>query len=219
MTTITKEWRVIAIEDNLIKEINRFKKNLYFKNPNITYDRVQESIYDYFHHELGIPENEVIEGMKMLSNNQKRRTRCLEKTKTLVMDNKNVYFGTLTFTNEVLETTSVETRRKYVSRYLKAISPCYIANIDYGDKEKNPDSNEREHYHCLIACDSVPGSWQYGFCKFLSIPKQEEDMKKISKYIAKLTNHAMKVERTGKAKRIIYSRGCPIPYWLLEEEE
>lgn len=216
MNDYDKQWRVIGIEEDIIKDMNNFKKKLYFNNPCITWDRLLEEIYDHFVKELGYPRQIVIEGMKMLRNNQKRRSRCLEKTTTLVNDNKLVVFGTLTFTNEVLDKTSPETRRKYVSRYLKSISKSYIANIDYGDKSKNPQSNEREHYHCLIAVDSIPVSWDYGFCKFQVIPKEEVDCKRVSKYIAKLTNHAMKVEKTGKAKRIIYSRGAVAPYWLLE---
>lgn len=216
MNDYKRQWRVIGIEENIIKEINAFKKKLYFKNSLITWDKVEEEIYDYFVNELGYPIEKVRQGIQMVSNNQKRRTRCLEKTTSIVNDNKIVVFGTLTFTNEVLDKTSAETRRKYVSRYLKSVSNSYIANIDYGDKVKNPQSNEREHYHCLIAVDAVPDAWEYGFCKFLVVPKEELDCKRVSKYIAKLTNHAMKVEKTGKAKRIIYSRGAVAPYWLLE---
>ena len=209
--------RVVALDSDILKELNKYKKYLYFKFPTISFEKVLEEMHYHFVEELGYPSKVVVEGFKLLSNTQKRRTRCLEKTKTLICDNKLVYFGTLTFTNDVLESTTQETRRRYVSRYLKSISDSYIANIDFGDKEKNPQSNEREHYHCLIACDHMPESWSYGFTKFLLIPKNEETMKRISKYIAKLTNHAMKVERTGKAKRIIYSRGAVVPYWLLED--
>lgn len=214
--SLTKETaRIIAVDDNLIKDMNRFKKNLYFKYPGYSYQRVNEEIVNHFI-DLGHPFEVVKQGVMMLDNNHKRRVRCYEKTSTLVRDNKLVVFGTLTFTNDVLAKTSTETRRRYVSRYLKSISSSYIANIDFGDKEKNPQSNEREHYHCLISVEKIPESWRYGFCRFDIIPKNDVDCKKVSKYIAKLTNHAMKVERTGKARRLIYSRGVVIPYWLLE---
>lgn len=216
MNNLTNNFRLIAIEEDLVKDMNKFKKNLYFDNPYKSRESIEECIYNYFVNDLGYPVQIVREGMKLLQNNYKRRQRCLSKTQTIVNDNKIVYFGTLTFTNEVLEKTTYETRRRYVARYLKSISSSYIANIDFGDKKKNPQSNEREHYHCLIACDSLPISWKYGFCKFLEVPKDEVDQKRISKYIAKLTNHAMKVEKTGKARRLIYSRGYVIPYWLLE---
>lgn len=216
MDDFKKSMRLLAIDEDIIKDINRFKKNLYFNNPCITWDKVQEEIYSHFVYDVGTPPEVVRQGIMLVANQTKRRTRCLEKTKTLVNDNKLVIFGTLTFTNEVLDKTSPETRRKYVSRYLKSISSSYIANIDFGDKSKNPQSNEREHYHCLIAVESVPQSWKYGFCKFDIVPKEEVDCKRVSKYIAKLSNHALKVERTGKAKRLIYSRGVVVPYWLLE---
>ena len=211
-----KELRLLAIDTDLVKEINKFKKNLYFANPFKSWEDVQIEIVDYFVQELGYPLLIVKEGVQMLQNDYKRRNRCLTKTTSIVNDNKTVYFGTLTFKDEVLDKTTPETRRKYVQRYLKGVSASYIANVDYGDKKKNPQSNEREHYHCLIAVDSKPVSWDYGFCMFLEVPKDEVDQKRISKYIAKLTNHALKVERTGKAKRIIYSRGVVAPYWLLE---
>lgn len=216
MNSNCNTWRLVAIDEDIIKDFNKFKKNLYFENPYLSWDKINERFYEHFTVELGYPVEIVREGIKMLGNNQKRRTRCLEKTTTLVNDNKFVYFGTLTFTDEVLNHTSCDTRRRYVARFLKSISSSYIANIDYGDKLKNPDSNEREHYHCLIAVDSMPKSWKYGFCKFIQVRKDDDDKKRISKYISKLTNHAMKVEKTGKAKRIIYSRGYVIPYWLLE---
>lgn len=212
-----KSMRVVALDCDITKDLNKFKRDLFLNYPNYSYKKVIDLIYDHFVNELGYSPKIVIEGIKMLSNTQKRRTRCLEKTKVLVNDNRTVWFGTLTFTNEVLDSTSADTRRRYVSRYLKSISPAYIANIDYGDKDKNPDSNEREHYHCMIACDEMPKSWTYGFCKFKLVPKDMIDIKRTSKYIVKLTNHAMKLERTGKAKRLIYSRGVVLPYWLLDD--
>lgn len=205
-----------ALSTDILKEINRFKKQVFVDSPLTDYKTLECKVMDYFSGELGYPLEIVKQAYKIIRSSYARRKRCLDKTTNIVNANKTVFFGTLTFTNEVLETTSVETRRRYVSRYLKSISNSYIANIDFGDKEKNPDSNEREHYHCLIATDVLPCSWSYGFCNFKKVGNQNEDAERISKYIAKLTNHALKVEKTGKSRRLIYSRGFVAPHWLLE---
>ena len=52
-------------------------------------------------------------------------------------------FGTLTFNDRALKTSS-ETRRRYVTRFLNDFDVPYIANIDFG-AEKG-----REHYHFVI---------------------------------------------------------------------
>ena len=211
----SQSMRVIALDCDIIKDINKFKKRLFKEKPFLTFDKVQEEIVFHFK-DLGYPFEVIKQGIRMCENSQRRKTRCLEKTNNIILDNKRVYFGTLTFTNEVLANTTQETRRRYVSRYLKSISESYIANIDFGDKEKNPQSNEREHYHCLVACEDLPSSWCYGFCKFQKVAQEEASPKRITSYINKLTNHALKLEKTGKARRLIYSRGFVPPSWLLD---
>lgn len=209
-------YRVCAIDSDIHKELNHYKKQCFTENPFLTWRKLKEKIFNHFL-DLGYPLPLIEQAFKVLSCNNSRRTRCLEKTNNIVSNNKYVYFGTLTFNDGTLSKTSDKTRRRYVSYYLKSISNDYIANIDFGDKTKNPNSNEREHYHCLIATDKKPESWKYGFCKFQLVGTTEVDCKRISKYIAKLTNHSMKVERTGKAKRLIYSRTNNIPpFWLFE---
>lgn len=213
----TDIYRVCAIDSDIHKEINHYKKELFQENPFLSWRSLKQKVYDHFTIDLGYPVYIVDQAFKVVSCNSSRRLRCLEKTTNIVNNNKYVFFGTLTFNNDILANTSDKTRRRYVSYYLKSISSDYIANIDFGDKNKNPNSNEREHYHCLIATDKKPSSWKYGFCKFELIGSSDLDCKRISKYIVKLTNHSMKVERTGKAKRLIYSRtNKQPPYWLFE---
>ena len=78
----------------------------------------------------------------------------------------------------------------------------YVANIDYGSK------NKREHYHALINCDKVDfKSWRkYGNINAKRVRNKdiESDKTKLSKYIAKLSNHAIK--ETTKRSCLIYSR-------------
>jgi hypothetical protein len=214
-TDFSQSATYLALDCDILKDIKRYKKSLYDENPYLSFDKVLERIYLHFTTDLGIPFELIKEGVRMCENSYRRKVRCLEKTNNIILDNKTVFFGTLTFTNEVLDKTTPETRRRYVSRYLKSISDSYIANIDFGDKEKNPQSNEREHYHCLVAAEDLPSSWSYGFCKFIKVSQDEASPKRITSYINKLTNHALKLEKTGKAKRLIYSRGYVAPYWLL----
>ena len=107
-------------------------------------------------------------------------------------------FLTLEFKQETLDHTSKETRRKYVSTFLKSVSDYYVANIDYGEKKG------REHYHAVVVADYVNlDSWIYGFKSALTIHLPNSDVK-LPKYINKLTNHAIK--DTTRGNRCIYSR-------------
>jgi len=106
---------------------------------------------------------------------------------------------TLTFTDDILAKTNQETRRKYVSRFLKSQSASYVANIDYGKQ------TEREHYHALVLCDYLDKSkWLYGFSYTERVKNHVNAAAKLSKYVSKLTNHAIK--ETTKRQVYIYSR-------------
>ncbi len=128
----------------------------------------------------------------------KRTLRLKERIREAVASG-SAYFITITFNNDTLARTNEKTRRVYVSRWLKSLTAFYVANIDYGLK------NEREHYHAIITSDTrPPKSWSYGFIDIKKVATSETDTKRVSKYISKLTNHAIK--HTTKSKRIIYSR-------------
>ena len=120
------------------------------------------------------------------------------------LEKGSVIFGTLTFTDDVLNNTSSKTRKRYVERYLKNADVAYIANIDYGAK------NDREHYHFIIATGNKNKleNWQYGFFNLKLVGNSESDSTKVSKYVSKLTNHAIK--NTNKRCVIIYSKNKTI---------
>lgn len=128
-----------------------------------------------------------------------RTKRLKERIKTMITSGSCIFL-TLTFRNDVLESTSQETRKRYIKRALKTMSDKYIANIDYGKK------NEREHYHAIVLADRVDHTlWKYGNIDFERVRIEQEDSPvKIAKYITKLTNHAIK--ETVKQNRLIYSR-------------
>lgn len=154
------------------------------------------------------------------SSRYKRYKRVTDKVRDAVLSG-TAYFVTLTFRDDVLATTTEETRRRLVTRYLGVISVSYIGNIDYGGEYG------REHYHAIV--DPLPfclASWKngrreyvnvpdlrewiekYGFVTIEKIGSTEKDNKKVAKYTAKLSRHALKksTEQGGKPPRLIFSR-------------
>ena len=202
-----QELKQIILESKLHREVGQFSlKNyrLYQKEVNGLY---YPTLINYSFKEL---ENEFTNFVNFygyttlkVANNLNRASyyrtvRLKERIREAVLSG-SAWFITITFNPETLENTNEKTRRVYVSRWLKSLTPFYVANIDYGLK------NEREHYHAVITSDQrPPKSWSYGFVDILKVKTTETDTKRVSKYISKLTNHAIK--NTTKSKRIIYSR-------------
>lgn len=126
------------------------------------------------------------------------RVRRLKTRIASMLKNGECLFLTLTFTDAVLSKTTEDTRRQAVRRYLKSFGVPYVANIDYGKK------NGREHYHGVIQIPRINYSaYTYGAINGERI-RSVEDYTKLSKYVAKLTNHAIK--QTNKRQVIIYSK-------------
>lgn len=137
----------------------------------------------------------------LIRSRQRKAKTIKQKIETQLMQG-NAYFLTLTFTDDILATTNEETRRKYITRLLKAHSSLYIANVDYGS------INGREHYHAVINDPISPNQWPYGFILCKKVGNSESSALKIGKYISKLKNHALKETTNGKSRfrTIIYSR-------------
>jgi len=155
--------------------------------------------YNYLENMLNVLPKEYKECIRIRMAEHMRSIRLNHKIKEIVFDFDNQpLFLTLTFTNKVLNSTSNETRRRYVSRWLKENSIKYVANIDYGEK------NGREHYHAVVLASSNINylSWSYGALNGQKIINKNPY--KIKNYINKLTNHAIK--KTAKQNRLIYSR-------------
>ena len=77
----------------------------------------------------------------------------------------------------------------------------YVANVDYGAK------NHREHYHAVVMCDNIDHkSWRYGAINFkrINYDADIDTINKLSMYVAKLTNHAIK--ETCKRCYLIYPK-------------
>lgn len=193
--------KAVALDSDLDIEVSRAHRALFDGNAIPFWELVERYGYEVIKVCLNIN-----------SSRRKRALRCRQKVGKAI-ETDNCFFLTLTFTDDVLSGTSEKTRRRYVARYLKEIAPLYVANIDYGDKEKNPESNEREHYHALVVSGVRPkrDGWPYGFSKIKKVGNTESDLIKISKYTAKLSHHALKastLKGAPKCPRLIYSRNC-----------
>lgn len=134
-----------------------------------------------------------------LNESKYRRAKRLKDRITNMVLYEQPVFITLTFNDSTLAKTTAEKRRRLVQRYLKENCLKYVANIDYGSKKG------REHYHALVSNDIVFDNWyKYGAINGERVRSNVDSPARISKYITKLTNHALKVE--GLQPRIIYSR-------------
>lgn len=167
--------------------------------------------------------DQIKEAERLLKAYYKRVARLRVRIKH-ILTYPNPHFITLTFTSEVLASTSADTRREYVQKFLKSHGTCenYVANIDFGGL------NHREHYHAVTsfkptewpygfkcyeqinvdASDTVPKAWSMLEPDELDRLKKQVHEKRLAKYVAKLTNHAIK--ETTKGSRCIYSRGLTL---------
>lgn len=136
--------------------------------------------------------------LKLIHSQNSKYNRLLKRVKKF-FELGDCLFLTLTFRDDVLESTSHDTRRKYVRRFLKKYSNAFVANIDFGRKKG------REHYHALIVYPD-PGmltGWTYGFSNAKKCFDGVESEKKLTHYILKIANHFVK-ESVG-SDRLIYS--------------
>ena len=145
---------------------------------------------------IGLATYEDIAECERIFDATRARVSRLKKriTKMLEFD---CIFLTYTFRNDVLNNNSIDSLKQYVRKHLKLISNSYVGNIDFGSK------NNRVHFHALVVADNVDFStWRFGALNGKRVVNKNSSA--LSKYIAKLTNHAIK--ETTKGCRIIYSR-------------
>ena len=144
-------------------------------------------------------DNDIRRECKNLTNAYFERVKRLEKRISMMLALGNCVFLTLTFTDKCLSDTNLNTRRQYVRRWLDSVSPIYIANIDFGK------TNHREHYHAVVLLENTIDYTSFGHGAVNGkVVRSENDYKKLSKYVAKLKNHAIK--ETTNNHKIIYSR-------------
>ena len=190
-------------DGTMIAEVKRIRKSEFAAYVFATTGELIYSAYDsetVFQKRLELCNNpDFQECEKILHAQSTRSSRLRSRIEHIITGYENATFCTLTFTDEYLASTSPQTRRVYVTRYLKEQSGGlpYVANIDFGKK------NGREHFHAVCAFRLDPKQWE---CGHLDIRKIRDSSKplKLAKYISKLTNHAIK--ETAKRNAAIYSR-------------
>lgn len=190
-------------DGTMIAEVKRIQKSEFAAYALATTGEVYKAPYDaktVFYKRLALSTNPDFKEAEKIENARKSRAwRLRERIEKIISCYDSSTFCTLTFTDLYLASTSAETRRRYVTRFLKEQSGGlpYVANIDFGGK------NGREHYHAVCAFRLNPTAWP---CGALNVRKIHDSSKplKLAKYVSKLSNHAIK--ETAKRSVIIYSR-------------
>lgn len=195
------ELKAKVLSTGLTKVVARVKHNVYRINNGKKVPDIEIFIEEY-NHCLELSHSE--EGRKELKECERvnnafiMRVYRLKKRITQMLESSKCIFVTMTFTNEVLQNTSVQTRHDYIKRFLNSLNCDYVANIDFGSQ------NEREHYHALVNCNKIdPKLYNYGAINFERV-RSTSDSGKLANYISKLTNHAIKSSTRGC--NIMYSR-------------
>lgn len=133
---------------------------------------------------------------------KQRRYKLKKKIENLFEEYQKLCFLSMTFTDDYLSKTTSKNRRTYISRFLCSLGVPYVGNIDFGLL------NGREHYHALVARKLTKTELAEYYSKFgalyAEMAHKTRDASKMAKYIAKLTNHAVK--QTTKRSALLYSR-------------
>lgn len=124
-----------------------------------------------------------------IKSHEKFYTRIRKRVKRIIQQ-EHSYFMTFTLKDQALDLHQ-RTHIKKITETLASLSVIdYVLNNDYGDK------NNRLHYHC-VACFSFQldyttfyETYKYGAVNCRAIIKK--DLKSITEYLLKLTNHALK---------------------------
>lgn len=209
MARIDYEYKSTILKTDLCRRVNAIDRKNYL---NIQDGVIQDYDLDnkYFELLLEYDYNDLKEARKINKSTFYRVKRLKERI-TDMLDKGHCIFCTFNFNDAVLNGTSADTRRQYVRKYLKTFNCAYVANIDFGSDNEYIDRHgqrrigtSREHYHALVCIDKLPLCWPYGYQYLEHVRVKNKTDIKLSKYISKLTNHAIK--ETTKRTCVIYSR-------------
>lgn len=155
-----------------------------------------------FNNSIEFEENKEYE--RKLKSRYNKVSRVKKRFLYLALRYKYLYFVTFTFDDKFIKKCD-RTKKDLIKDTLYNFDDDikYIINIDYGSK------NEREHYHGIIATNSNLNFVNYMILSYPFISYTEKirlnscSVKKIPKYINKLSNHACK--DTTKNSRVLYN--------------
>lgn len=196
---------------NLLDAMSALSRHYYLLDIGVTtFDEFNSNVYIQTLQKLvtsfenGYPLH-YVECSKIIQAQQKKRKRLQDKITNMLDTCTDVIFVTFTFSDDYLNTTSALYRRKSISAFLRKYSSIYIANIDFGKL------NGREHYHAIVgnyfpskALDEYRSIF-HSSIHVERVRNHTNDKRRLARYIAKLTNHALKI--TTKRQALIYSRG------------
>lgn len=117
-----------------------------------------------------------------------------------------IWFITFTFDDNYINKCD-RTKRDLIKSCLNTSDFMYILNVDYGKK------TEREHYHCILGTDleldldTILKSCYPCFVYAEMCRTSDNDLKRLTKYINKLSNHCIKDSTLNK--RIYFSFRLP----------
>lgn len=155
--------------------------------------------------EMGYTWEEILCAMQINSAYYRKLSRV--KSKLIKMEdccfqnsNLNMVFLTFTFDDYSLSHNNADSLKQAVRRFLKQYGIKYVANVDYGAR------NGRKHFHAVALIDGKLNYklWNYGALNGRKVNLNESASKRMSKYITKLSLHAIK--ETTQFNRLIYSR-------------
>ena len=147
---------------------------------------------------------EIKDFQKIINARYCKISRIKKRVVFLITHFDYLYFCTFTFGDSYINKCD-RTKRDLIKNTLNSFSSDihYVLNVDYGKK------NEREHYHCLVATNNNSNLRKYlktnypFFTSCDSINTSSDDVKRLTKYINKLSNHCTK--DTTLNKRIVYN--------------
>lgn len=187
------ELKAHVLSCGMYDKFKKLEKDIWFNSENPLFEHELIQYRNYIEETYS---EEYKECQRIWHADHKRRQRLSRKIRDMITSNECTFI-TLTFRDDVLQNTNERTRRRYVTRFLKTQSQRYLANIDFGD------AKGREHYHGIICGRLDLHAWSYGY-SYAETIRSVDDVSRISMYVTKLTNHAIK--ETTRRQTMIYSK-------------
>lgn len=207
----------------LEKQISKTEYKFIYGNATAEQLNVATDLKNYLLENFNAEYNEAI---KINNSSYKRIKRLKNKILFWLLESPCIFL-TLTFTDKVLSSTTTKTRRTYISRFLRQFNCNGVANIDFGndhfyvDRQGNQrQATKREHYHAILQIDKIDYSlYQYGIINGERIRfnpnKPTPDYVRLSKYVDKLSLHAVK--KSTKRQALIYLKPKKLKPVILTE--
>lgn len=186
-----------VLMSSLHDQVRYLKRLVYYDE--INFSNIYEVCEEY-----GYTFEEVNEAIKLNNCYYARLKRVKKRFDSMVencLTSQNfMIFLTFTFNDDFIDYDK-KTLRVYVARYLRKYCLDYVANVDYGKKRG------RMHYHAVVlVSDNIDYTkWKYGALNGKKVVVDDAEVRcKVSKYITKLSAHALKT--STRFESLIYCR-------------